>query len=141
MIDETLEISIEVNCDLDYLFDVFTNLEHINNWSSEECTFDNFVNGNVELFSGWVKGRIIEFNHNESVTFTWNPEDWEVGINSIVKYKFEKSGKLSKFTIIHSNFPDITEKESHYDGWYDYVINPAMNYLLEIHHRDSYLDY
>lgn len=132
MINESFKISIEVECNIETLFLIMTQIEYISEWSADECTFDDYVGGKVELFSGWVNGKIIDYDVNNKVTFSWEPVDWDEECNSYVTYTFESRGNnQSALHIEHFNFPDLSEKESHHDGWYDYVINPAMNFLLE----------
>lgn len=132
MLNESFKISIEVECNLETLFLIMTQTEYISQWSYDDCLFDDYVGGKVELFSGWVNGKILDYDMKNKVTFSWEPTDWDEDCKSYVTYTFESLGNnLSALHIEHFNFPDTSEKENHYDGWYDYVINPAMHFLLE----------
>lgn len=138
MIDENFKISIEIDSYIENVFDVLTNPEHIEVWSGDDAHFDNFVGGKINLFSGWVKGKITEFIEYQKVSFSWEPTDWDEDCNSTVTFTFEKKDNLTLFHLEHTNFPDTSEKELTYDGWYDYVINPAMSYLLELQNKEDY---
>lgn len=126
MIDES--IKIEVEADLETVFNLFSDAEIIESWSEDIAVFDSYVGGKISLFSGWIKGVIKEYVKYSKIVFTWEDANW-LDCVSTVEIIFEPRENSVAVFITQKNFPDVTSVEEQYDFWYDNIINPSMSYL------------
>lgn len=133
----SIKITVEIKCQTDLVFELLTNSELISLWSGDEAQFETFAGGEVSLFGGWVNGKVLGIVQDKAVTFTWITSDWEEFTDSVVNYTLEANGTNSLLTIVHNGFPDISERDAHEAGWYDYVLNPIQEYLMGLTEYDE----
>jgi activator of HSP90 ATPase len=133
----SIKIAVEIKCQADLVFELLTNPELISIWSGDEAQFENFAGGEVSLFGGWVSGKVLGIVQDKAVTFTWITSDWEEFTDSVVNYTLEANGTNTLLTIVHNGFPDISERDAHEAGWYDYVLNPIQEYLMGLTEYDE----
>lgn len=115
----------------DEVFEALTNPELIKLWSNEDAVLDSKVNGDFEMFGGWVKGSVLVFEPGKKLSYSWKPTDWNKKSDaSTVTYLFEKDIAGTKLTLIHKGFPDIKQSENHKTGWVDNVFEPLNDYFV-----------
>lgn len=133
----SIKVAVEIDCPVDLVFELLTNPELITIWSGDEAQFEHFAGGEVSMFGAWVSGKVLGIEQDKSVTFTWNTSDWEDYEESVVNYTLEANGEKTLLTIIHNGFPDLSERDAHEAGWYDYVLNPIQEYLMSLGDYDD----
>lgn len=112
------------------VFAALTDSKLIARWCGQKGTVSSKVGGKFEMFDGWVKGKVLEFQPGKSLVYTWLPGDWpEFNEESVVKCTFAPSGKGTKLVLEHSNFPNETEKKNHKSGWKEFVFHPLRKYF------------
>jgi len=112
------------------VFGALTHPKEIKRWSGQKGKMEMKAGGKFEMFDGWVKGRVVQFDPAKSLVHTWRPADWpEEAAESVVKYTFRRTKKGTKVVLIHSDFPNETERKSHENGWKEFVIDPLKEYL------------
>jgi len=116
------------------VFAALTEAKQIAQWSGQKGKVSPKAGGRIEMFDGWVKGKVLEFKPGESLVYTWLPSDWpEYAEESVVKCTFAPSGKGTKIILEHSNFPNATEKKNHRSGWKEFVLDPLIRYFSTNH--------
>lgn len=133
----SIKIEVEIDCPTDLVFEMLTNPDVISIWSGDEAQFEPYAGGVVSLFGNWVNGKVLSIEQDKAVTFTWNSSDWDDYTESIVNYTLEENGEKTNLTIVHNGFPNLSERDSHEAGWYDYVLNPIQEYLMSLGEIDD----
>jgi uncharacterized protein YndB with AHSA1/START domain len=116
------------------VFTALTDSRTISKWSGQKGRVEAKVGGKVEMFDGWVKGKVTEFKPGRSLAYTWLPGDWpEDSPESVVRYTFGAAKAGTNVTLVHSNFPNEAQKKSHKNGWLEFVFAPLKDYLSTHH--------
>lgn len=86
--------------------------------------------GAIEMFDGWVKGKVLEFKPAKKLSYTWKPAEWDKKIpESIVEYILKEHQAGTEVILEHKDFPSQEEASKHKDGWVDYVFEPLNDYF------------
>ena len=90
------------------------------------------VDGDVELFDGWVKGKVVVFDsRGKKLAYTWKPSEWSAKTApSLVEITLKPHQAGTEILIHHSGFPSQTEADNHLNGWTDYVFEPLNDFLI-----------
>src|SRR3990172_373942 len=127
---ESFQITVLLPAGPREVFRALTDAKVLSQWSGQRGKVEPRVGGRVEMFDGWVKGRVRIFKPDESLSYTWLPGDWPNGAEaSLVTYSLTKSRSGTKVRLTHSNFPNPKELKNHKNGWTEYVFDPLKEYL------------
>ena len=87
--------------------------------------------GDVEMFGGWVKGKVVTFDKKgKKLSYTWKPAEWDKKAEpSLVEYQIKPHAAGSEIQLVHTGFPSQEEANKHRDGWTDYVFEPLNDYF------------
>jgi uncharacterized protein YndB with AHSA1/START domain len=132
----TATASVEVNCDPQKAFDVFT--KEIGRWwkrgtyywidkeRGQEYRFEPRVGGRlVEVYDldtgeGAELGRVRTWEPGSLLEFTWRTPDWPEGVTTLVSVRFAASVTGTVVTVEHSGWdavgPDGAAMASDYSG-------------------------
>lgn len=128
----TRELTIErtFNAPRALVFKMWTQPEHIVRWwgcpatKKIDLTNDLRVGGAIRaemhLEDGAlhvVVGSYLEINEPESLSFTWNWENGELGSETVVTVVLEESGEQTKMTLTHRVFDTTELRDLHGEGW------------------------
>lgn len=113
------------------VFDALTQEGKIGEWCDGGGKVDPEIDGNFEMFEGWVKGKVLKYNSKKKeLSYTWKPSEWDKKTApSIVNYTFNKHPAGTELLIEHSNFPSQEEADKHLNGWTDFVLEPLNDYF------------
>jgi len=126
----SIKLSIVVTAKPGEVFAALTEPHRIAAWSGQKGKVAAKVGGTFELFDGWVKGTVLEFNPGKRLAHTWLPGDWPADAHeSVVRYTLTPSGKGTKIVLEHSNLPNETEKKNHTSGWKEFVLDPLKTHF------------
>ena len=115
------------------VFEALTKSSTISKWSGQSGKVSPEKNGAFELFDGWVKGEVKEFNPAKKLSYTWKPAEWDKKTTpSLVTYVFKEHKAGTEIFLEHSGFPNKEESEKHESGWIDYVFEPLNDYFVSI---------
>ncbi|MBK8415181.1 MAG: SRPBCC domain-containing protein [Bacteroidetes bacterium] len=114
------------------LFETLTKESLISEWCDGGGKMEPKVDGNFELFDGWVKGKVVVFDPKKKVlSYTWKPGEWDKKTaNSVVTWQIKPNSAGSEIQLDHTGFPSQEEADKHYDGWIDYVFEPLNDYFI-----------
>ena len=134
----TATASVEVNCDPQKAFDVFT--KEIGRWwkrgthywidpeRGRELRFEPHVGGRlIEVYDlatgeGAEIGRVRTWEPGSLLEFTWRTPDWPDGVSTLVSVRFTSTVTGCLVTIEHSGWeslgPDGVEMAAGYSSWW-----------------------
>lgn len=113
------------------VYTALSDAEKIKTWSGEDAIFNAEVNGEYEMFGGWVKGKVLAAEPEKKLSFSWKPKEWSPKtMPSLVTCLLEADPAGTRLTLIHSDFPGLEESESHKSGWVDNVFEPLNDYFV-----------
>ena len=117
----------------DKVFEALTREGILGEWCDGGGKVANKVDGDVELFGGWVKGKVVEYDSKaRKLSYTWKPKEWDLKTPaSLVEFSFAKHAAGTEVTVHHSGFPSQTEANNHLSGWTDYVFEPLNDYFTQ----------
>lgn len=112
------------------VFEALTNSSVISKWSKGNGKVTPKIDGDFELFDGWVKGKVLEFKPAKKLSYSWKPAEWDVKTApSVVKYVFNEHKAGTEIILEHTGFPSQEETDKHNSGWIDYVFEPLNDYF------------
>ncbi len=116
------------------VFAALTDEGIIGQWSEGGGKVAHKVDGDVEMFGGWVKGKVLEFDaRSRKLSYTWKPKEWDAKTPpSVVEFIFKPHAAGTEVTVTHSGFTSQTEANNHKTGWTDYVFEPLNDYFASL---------
>ncbi len=115
----------------DAVFEALTKKMIIEKWIEGAVEFELKPDGVVEMFNGWVKGNVLDFEKGKTLSYTWKPNGWDKKANaSVVEFEFKKNKAGTEVMIHHYDFPNQNEADSHKEGWVNYVLDPINDYFI-----------
>jgi uncharacterized protein YndB with AHSA1/START domain len=112
------------------VFDALTDSAKIKKWSGGKARVELKKSGAFEMFDGWVKGEVLEFEKAKHLSYTWKGAEWgKKAAPSVVAFKFIAHKAGTEISLEHSGFPNEEEAKKHYDGWINYVFDPLNDFF------------
>jgi activator of HSP90 ATPase len=120
-----------ISATLDEIWDCLTNGEISSFWQGQNCVIGTNVGDKIELFGGWVTGRILTLNSKLELSYTWNVSEWGPEIEpSVVSYTLKQmNAELTEVSVSHTNLPNMEERDSHDKGWDEQFFDPLIEFL------------
>lgn len=114
------------------VFDALTKEGMIGQWCDGGGKVESKVDGEVVLFGGWVKGKVVMIDtRGKKLTHTWKPSEWDKNTApSLVEYTLKPHAAGTEIHIEHTGFPSQTEADKHLSGWTDFVFEPLNDFLI-----------
>ncbi len=114
----------------DQVFHALTDPKLIRTWSGQSGKVELKKNGKMELFDGWVKGKVLKYSRGKVLEYTWLTEEWGSHIEeSVVKFSFSPTSKGTKVSLRHVHLPNAREAQSHKGGWKEFVFDPLKEFF------------
>jgi uncharacterized protein YndB with AHSA1/START domain len=127
--NHSFKINRLIKAPLEKVFTALTNQEELAEYTGD-CIIELKKGGKLEMFDGWVKGEVKEFEPNKKFVYTWKASEWdEATPASLVVYTFSSKGNDTEVVLEHTNLPTDKEAKSHEEGWEDFVFGPLEDYL------------
>jgi uncharacterized protein YndB with AHSA1/START domain len=116
---------------VDRVLETMSNPRLVKQWSGQRGKIELKVGGRLELFDGWVRGRVTEYKPPTRLVHTWIPEDWPNGTPpSVVAYRFVGTNDGgTRVVLSHKRLPNEREAASHKSGWREYFFDPLKEFL------------
>jgi uncharacterized protein YndB with AHSA1/START domain len=134
----TAKAAVEVPCDPDTAFEVFT--AQIGTWwkrgtrywndsaKGRELRFEPYVGGRlVEVYDldtgeGFEVGRVLVWEPGKRLVFTWRQDDWAPSEFTEVEVRFEPTGNTTRVTVEHGGWDRVPAvgagaSEDYGNGW------------------------
>ena len=135
MVNNNTDLRIEKNyvisAALDEVWDCLTNGDISSFWQGQDCVIGTNVGDKIELFGGWVTGRILTLNSKLELSYTWIVSEWGPEMEpSVVSYTLkQRNDYLTEVKVSHSNLPNKQERDSHDKGWDEQFFEPLIEFL------------
>ncbi|MDX2188428.1 MAG: SRPBCC domain-containing protein [Bacteroidota bacterium] len=111
------------------VFEALSNPQIISEYAGE-TVLEPKLGGKFSMFDGWVNGKVLAYQPNSLLSYTWKPNDWDADADeSIVSYKLIADKENTIIELTHTNLPDETEATNHEKGWEEYVFQPLEEFL------------
>lgn len=111
------------------VFAALTDSKKIKAWSGQAGSVANKVGGQVYLFDGWNKGKVLSYKPEKELSYTWLVDGWDEKNPSVVTFKLSPAKSGAKVDLSHTNLPNEKETRDHASGWDEYFFNPLKEYL------------
>jgi len=134
----TATAAVEVPCDPDAAFEVFT--AQIGTWwrrgtrywndaaGGKELRFEPYVGGrlvevhDLETGEGFEIGRVLAWEPGKRLVFTWRQDDWGPSEFTEVEVRFEAAGNGTRVTVEHGGWDRVPSagagvSEGYGQGW------------------------
>ncbi len=112
------------------VFEALTDPGIISSWGGGLAIVENKIDGKFELFDGWVKGEVKEYDPGKELSYTWKPEEWAKKVSpSLVNYKFKVHPAGTEVILEHTGLPSQEETDKHTSGWMDFIFEPLNEYF------------
>jgi activator of HSP90 ATPase len=86
--------------------------------------------GSFALFSGHIRGRIVELLSNQRIVQAWRAEGWPEGVYSIAHFELKPQGSGTRLVFDHTGFPP--DLKAHLEeGWEEHYWAPLRKYFKE----------
>lgn len=122
-------IKRKIKVPIEVVFDALTNPIVLSEFTGE-AIMNPEIGAKYSMFDGWVSGRILEFEKNRKLSYTWKTTEWdEKDAESVVFYLFKEKGATTLIELVHKGFPNQAESDSHQKGWEEHVFIPLEEYL------------
>ncbi len=127
----SISMSFVIYASPEKVFDALTIEGLIGQWCDGGGKVKLEVDGEVELFDGWVKGKVVTFDKRKTkLAYTWKPSEWDKRTAaSLVEYEFKSHSAGTEVLLQHSGFPSREEADKHLNGWTDYVFEPLNDFF------------
>src|SRR5512135_3522693 len=98
-------------------------------FTGSAATIDARVGGKFSAWDGYILGVTQVLEPYQRIVQTWRSSDFAEGdADSRLEILFEKAGKGTKLTLIHSDIPE-GQGEDYRQGWVDNYFNPMEEYF------------
>ena len=127
----SIEMNYVVYAKPEDVFEALTNPAVMKKWIEGSFVFELKNQGNVELFDGWVKGEVLSFVNNESLSYSWKPNTWDKKSKpTLVEIALKPDAAGTRVFIHHSLFPGNDEADKHRHGWINFVLDPLNDNFI-----------
>jgi len=122
-------IKRKIKAPIEIVFDALTNPIIASEYTGE-AILEHFVGGEFAMFDGLVSGKILAFEKNRKLSYSWKTTEWALeDQHSIVYYIFKEKGANTIIELTHSQLPNQQEADSHKLGWEEQVFRPLERFL------------
>ncbi len=128
----SIKLNYVVYAEPDKVFEALTNSSILKKWGGNGKVSDK-VDGNIEMFDAWVKGKTLIYQPGKKLSYTWKPSEWDKKAEpSVVTYTLQKHKAGTEINLEHIDLPSVEEAAKHKDGWMDYVFEPLNEYFTSL---------
>jgi uncharacterized protein YndB with AHSA1/START domain len=123
-------MTASVNASPSEVFDALTDPRKIRKWSGQSGKVEAKIGGKLEMFDGWVKGKVLSYHRGKTISYTWHASDWDDEVKaSIVTFSLTPSKTGTKISLKHSGLPDEKSRKEHAGGWTEFVFDPLKEFF------------
>lgn len=118
------------NCKPERLFEILTTRSELTRAFGGDSSIAKKVGGRVSLFDGWTKGKVVEIDKPNFISFTWNASDFpENQGETLVNFTITEIDDKSSLELFHSGFTVKEQRDSHETGWDEFFFDPIKDLI------------
>ena len=116
------------------IFEAITNEEMMSKYTQSKCIFQKKKDGELSLYDGSIKGKIIDFEQDKKLNLLWHPSNWNQDAH--IEFKFKpKDGNETLISIFIKDCPNrdssgqIVEKRTVVEGFKQQIFNRIQMFM------------
>ncbi len=123
--------TVQIKAPVEKVWAALTDPKAIGAWmGSEGLKVTLRKGGHFAFFGGDTTGKFTEINRPNTLEYTWRQHTWEKDwADSIVRWELNPKGRSTYVRLVHSQFPNQTERDGHDEGWDTYWLTPMKAWL------------
>jgi uncharacterized protein YndB with AHSA1/START domain len=126
-----IEKNLHIVAPVEKVWAALTDPQAIDGWMLDNTVqVDLRTGGSYTLFSGETMGRFTKIEKPHVLEYTWRQKDWHrEWADSLVRWELKNGGEGTFVRLVHSQFPNDDERDSHDEGWDMYWLQPMTEWL------------
>jgi uncharacterized protein YndB with AHSA1/START domain len=126
-----IEKNLHIAAPVEKVWAALTDPQAIDGWMVDNTVqVDLRKGGKYALFSGETIGAFTQVEHARVLEYTWRQNSWrKEWADSLVRWELKRGGDGTFVRLVHSNFPNEEERDSHDEGWDAYWLQPMVEWL------------
>ena len=123
--------TILIKAPVEKVWAALTDAKAIGSWmGGEGIKVTLRMGGTFTLFGGDTTGKFMEIRRPNTLEYSWRQHTWQKAwADSIVRWELNPKGKSTYLRLVHSQFPNTEERDSHEEGWDTYWLKPMKAWL------------
>ncbi len=116
---------------IDWVWAALTDTTTMSIWMQDNhVEVDLRDGGAYQFFNGATSGHFTHITVPTLLEYTWRQNGWQkIWGDSLVRWELHPEGSSTRIHLIHSRFPNDTERMGHDEGWDMYWIAPMQDWL------------
>jgi activator of HSP90 ATPase len=128
---ESFEIFVDLNSEPETLYRAWLDSSEHSAFTESDAEIDPVLEGSFSIWDGYITGKTVEMYPYSRIVQKWRTTEFpESKPDSTLEIKFEKKGKGTRVTLIHTEIPD-GQGEMYKQGWNDYYFRPMQKYYSD----------
>jgi len=127
-----IEKNVRIAAPIERVWAALTDPASIEGWMGEDSAVevDLKVGGRYRLFGGETTGKFTRIERPHRLEYTWRQATWRKGWpDSIVRWGLQTDRDGTRVSLVHTQFPNSEERDSHDEGWDAYWLEPMQAWL------------
>ena len=122
---------VTINAPLEKVWAALADAHSIGVWMNDDkVRMTLSIGGSCTFFDGETTGKVISVTPPRHLEYSWRQAGWHARWkDSVVQWTLRKSGEGTRVTLIHNQFPNQEERDSHAEGWDIYWLQPMKAWL------------
>ena len=126
---ESIKISAVLPASPERIYKAWLDSGEHGKFTGGKAVIDPKKGGSFTAWDGYILGKNLELEPGRRIVQSWRTTEFPSrSPDSRIEVLFEKSGKGTKITIMHTSIPD-GQGEGYRQGWLDYYFKPMKKYF------------
>jgi uncharacterized protein YndB with AHSA1/START domain len=126
-----IEKNLHIAAPIGKVWAALTDPQAIDRWMYDNTVqVDLRVGGRYTLFGGETMGAFTLVEQPYVLEYSWRQNGWrKEWADSLVRWELKAGGEGTFVRLVHSQFPNEEERDSHDEGWDSYWLQPMAEWL------------
>jgi uncharacterized protein YndB with AHSA1/START domain len=127
----TIEKNLHIAAPIEKVWTALTDPTTIDCWMLDNTVKVNLgIGGSYAIFGGETTGKFTHIARPHTLEYTWRQSGWDKHWHdSIVRWELKPGGDGTFLRLLHTDFPNEDERDSHDEGWDAYWLEPMIEWL------------
>jgi activator of HSP90 ATPase len=124
-----IKLSVTLQASPEVIYKAWLSSKEHAAFTGDEAKISSKKGGSFKAGKGYISGKNLELEQNKRIVQSWRAADFPEGAeDSRLELIFEKTGKGTKLTLLHSNIPESLA-DSYKEGWKEFYFTPMKKYF------------
>lgn len=126
-----IEKRLHISAPIEQVWAALTDPAFIGGWMDDDSVeVDLKIGGHYQFFGGETTGVFTQIATPNVLDYTWRQSAWETTwSDSLVRWELQSDGSGTQIRLVHNQFPNDEEQNSHDEGWDIYWLEPMRQWL------------